>query len=90
MKAYILISVALGGTAALAGVDRKIRITDDRQLYKRLSETRVQPAQELAFDSDIAKLEALEPKYNERLSAHPRLKNSIQRITHMKYRPTKR
>lgn len=86
MKVYILISVALGGAAAVAGVERKIRITDDRQLYKRLGETRIQPAKELAFENDIAQLEALEPKYNERLASHPRLKNSIHRISQMKYK----
>lgn len=70
----------------LAAVERKIRITDDTRLYKRLSETRVKPAQELAFESDIAKLAALEEKYDEKLSAHPRLRNSVSRVSKMKYR----
>lgn len=65
-------------TFALASVPS--RVTDDTALYQNLSEIRVAKAANPNFDSDIARLSALESRYREKLQS------PMKRIATQKYR----
>lgn len=64
------------------------RVTDDTALYQRVSEIRVSRQGKLNFDSDIAQLSRMEGRYKEDLplSANPKLRGAMTRISQQKYR----
>lgn len=74
---------------AMGSVPSPGRVTDDTAISQSLSEIRVSPERELNFDSDIARLSALEGRYRESLpslASHPRLRGPIHRINQQKYK----
>lgn len=84
------LSLALGSfvlsSIAVASVPTRGRVTDDTAIYQNLSEIRVARERELNFDSDIARLSALEGRYRERLPLAGALSGPMKRISQQKYR----
>lgn len=73
---------------ALASVPRKGMVTDDTAMYQKLSEIHVAKEASPNFDSDIARLSALEPRYQERLplAKQQRIAGPMNRISKKPYR----
>lgn len=64
-------------------------ITDDTALYQDLSEIRAQKQRDLNFDSEIARLSAMEGRYAEQLPAlsrDGRIRGPMKRISREQYR----
>lgn len=76
---------------ALGSVPKSEQVTNDTALYQELSELRVRKEPAPNFDSEIARLSALEGRYQERLpdlASHPRLAGPMKRLSGRKYQPS--
>ncbi len=76
-------------SVAFAGLPQRNRVTDDSQIYEKLTEIDVAKELKVDFDSDIRRLSALEARYGERLpklDADGRLAGPMKRISAQKYR----
>lgn len=94
MRILWFISGTLAGIStlsiAMGSVPSRGRVTDDTALYQRLSEIREPKQGRIDFDGEIARLDAMEQRYQERLPSlknHPRLKGPLARVAQQPYRP---
>ncbi len=90
LVAAIVISASNG--SVYGSVPSAKTVTNDAALAARLTEIRIPVERDPDFDSDIARLAALEPKYQESLPSltrqfgpHARLNQALQRQAKQKY-----
>lgn len=80
------LSVAMGSVPKAKGLSR---VTDDTAIYQSLSEIRVAKQGKINFDSEIAQLNRIENRYQEKLpdlAQNSKLRAPMKRISQQKYR----